>query len=252
MKHRSVVAIVAVVLLAVAGAVGVFGAAGLGPGGSAPTESPMDTPSDTPTSQVIAHDGDTLTLANDPGQNVSGRTDLAAGTEVVVRLKSTNGASPFIKSATAAVGESGRYEATFDMSGIPAGTEFRAVVRHDDAELGNVSGEVVEGTVTETPPASEAPSVLAYEGDALTVHSAPNQTVSGTTDLAAETEVVVRLRSSGSASPFIKQATTTVGKNGEFSVAFNMSDIKPGVEFTVTVVADGETIDEAPGEVAAS
>jgi len=59
------------------------------------------------------------------------------------------------------------------------------------------------------------------------------------------------LRSSGSAQPFLKRTTATVGDDGRFEATFDLSGVEPGVAFTVTVRADGETVDEAPGEVVA-
>lgn len=252
MNRRRVVAVALAAAVALTAAAGVFGAAGLVPTGEDPaddaapdTEPPTDTP------QVLVHDGDALTLENDPDQVIEGTTGLDAGTAVTVRLQSTNASSPFIKQTTATVDEDGRYEATVDLNDLEVGTQFRATVVHDSEELANVSGEVVEGSVDRNEASDGEPKVVEYEGDALTLQSAPEQAVEGTTDLAAGTEVTVQLRSSGAGQPFLKQATTTVGEDGRLEATFDLSSVEPGAAFTVTVRADGETVDEAPGEVVA-
>ena len=203
-------------------------------------------------SAEIEYDGDALTLENDPDQTVSGTTDLEAGAEIQVRLLSTNGSSPFIKSVETTVSANGDFEVTVDMSGIPAGMAFNVAVRHDGTELASAPGVVTEGTEVESDgsdSADDEANVLSYEGEAVSLQNASGQVVSGTTDLASGTEVTVQLRSSNGDQPFVKQFQTTVGADGAFEATFNMSTIDPGPEFTVTVRVDGDTIDDAPGVV---
>lgn len=248
MTDRRVAVLAAAGAVAVLGIVGAFAAAGIVPAGSPGGPSDTSTPA-APDGTTIDHDGDGLTLENDPGQVVSGTTDLDAGSELVVRLRSTNGTSPFIVQANATVGEDGRFEATVDLSNVAADTPFAVSVRHDDEELANESGLVVEGSVPESTPSEDSPVTLDHEGDAVTLENAAEQTVSGTADLPEGSEVTVRLRSSDGDQPFIKQATTTVDGDGRFAASFDMSGIDSGVTFTVTVRHDGETVGETSGEV---
>ena len=94
-----------------------------------------------PAEASFVREGDRLTLAKASEQVVRGETDLDAGETVLVRMHS-GGATPFIKSRAATVRENGTFRATFDMSGVPEGTTFRAFVSHDDERLTETPGEV--------------------------------------------------------------------------------------------------------------
>lgn len=74
-------------------------------------------------------EGERISLENATGQRVRGATNLDAGTNVSVRLRSTDN-NPFIHSRTVTVGDNGTFVATFDLSQVPAGTEFTATVSH--------------------------------------------------------------------------------------------------------------------------
>ncbi|WP_436923446.1 BGTF surface domain-containing protein [Halosimplex amylolyticum] len=229
---------------------------------------PTEASDETQRGTTIDVDGDRLTLAALENETISGETDLDAGTELTVRLSSTSSSSPFLIQETATVGDDGSFEATVDLVGIDNGTTFRVTVRHDGETVASADGMVVGGennvsTTDEsnenwtavpangTDEASETDhnTTLDYEGDALTLESAPNQTVTGETDLAVGTNVTVRLVSSGGSSPFLKSARTTVTEDGRFRTAVNMSTVPPGTEFEVTVRHDGAQIENADGEV---
>lgn len=102
-----------------------------------------DTP-DGDASATIHHDGDAVTLESAAGQVVRGSTDLAPGTEVTVRLRSSGGDQPFVRQTPATVGPDGRFEAEFDLSSIEAGTSFTVTVAVDGDTLASAPGEVVD------------------------------------------------------------------------------------------------------------
>jgi hypothetical protein len=199
--------------------------------------------------RAIAYDGDRLTLANDPNRTVRGTTDLASGTQLQVVLQSTGPGTQFIKTTSTTIGEDGSYEAAFDMSGIDPDTRVRVELRHDGARLANTTGTVVAGSVPEDTATKDDSSVLSSEGDAITLKNTGDQTVQGTTNLTAGSEVSVRLQNNGDGTKFLKVATATVDDGGHFEVTFNMTGINTDSTFDVTVVHDEEVLAEASGEV---
>lgn len=225
--------------------------------------------SDSESGTAFDHEGDRLTLAALETETVGGETDLAPGTEVTVRLSSTSSASPFLVQRTATVADDGTFAAEVDLVGVANGTTFEATVRHDDTAVASAEGVVIggqneasttnatEGNWTKVPVEESSPvaaenhsTSLDYDGDALTVESAPEQTIAGETNLSAGTDVTLRLESIDDARPFLKSATATVTENGRFSTAVNMTMVPTGSTFEVTVRHDGDTLALADGEVA--
>lgn len=130
MERRHGLVLAVAVLVAVVAAAVVLGPFGLA-GSSAEPAGPG-----------FVHDGDRLTVEPAAGQTIEGRTDLANGTTVSVRLRSS-GENPFLVTRSATVDRSGTFSATFDLSGVPAGTTFRATVHHDGERLMNATATVV-------------------------------------------------------------------------------------------------------------
>ncbi|RNJ27542.1 PGF-CTERM sorting domain-containing protein [Halosegnis longus] len=64
------------------------------------------------------------------------------------------------------------------------------------------------------------------------------QIISGTTSIAAGSEITVRARATGDNS-FLKTADVTVGEDGDFSGTFDFSDTSNATEFTVSVPNEG-------------
>ena len=89
-------------------------------------------------------DDEVLRLSAGPGQTVAGRSDLAAGTVLTVRLRSASASAPFLRSAEATVTDSGTFEATFDLREAQPNTSFEAVVQHDGDRLHETGGVVVD------------------------------------------------------------------------------------------------------------
>lgn len=204
----------------------------------------------------IDADGGTVTLAPGANQTVSGETDLAPGTTVLVRLQSQeNQSSPFIRQQSTTVREDGRFAVQFDMTMIEPGTAFTASVRQDGRVLDNATGTVVPcdgGCVAGSDSDARtgtAGTTLDYQGEKLALAAAPAQQITGQTDLDPGTTLTVRLRSADPASPFLRQRSATVGPDGSFQTMADMSDIPVGTGFEVTVHSDGETLVETGGTV---
>jgi hypothetical protein len=94
---------------------------------------------------------------------------------------------------------------------------------------------------------------LTTMNDTVRLHASENATVAGTTDLADGSELTVRLQSADDTSPrMIASEPATVGEDGSFVAAFNLSAYSPGDTFSVTVVRDGDTIASEDATVVAS
>lgn len=99
------------------------------------------TPDAAPAGTTVVTEGDALALDAAADQTIRGRTDLAAGTELIVRMRST-GQNPFIRSVDVTVGEDGTFAATVDLSNVPGDASFEVVVIHDGEELASANGTV--------------------------------------------------------------------------------------------------------------
>lgn len=132
MNRRNAAFLGVAVVATLAALVGIYGVPGLVDGDG--TADAAETPR-------FLHDGDQLTLEPAEGQTVRGETDMDEGTELSVRLRSS-GESPFLKSRTTTVDDSGAFEATFDLSDVDGGTTFEVVVRRNATHVMNTTGEV--------------------------------------------------------------------------------------------------------------
>lgn len=100
--------------------------------------------SDDETAHDVRFDGDTpRQFEAAEGRVVSGEADLDPGTELVVRVRSTGGPSPFLLSNETVVAEDGTFDASFDLSDAEPGTDVRVTAHHDGDVVGETSGEVV-------------------------------------------------------------------------------------------------------------
>lgn len=123
------------------------------------------------------------------------------------------------------------------------------------AVLGGVAATTVAGA---TPSASSQPDAVAdappngsidYDGERLVVEQTNGASISGTTTLANGSQVTVRVRSSDSGNPFLRQAVATVGANGSFDATVDFAEVERGTEFTVSVRYNGTELASAPGVV---
>ncbi|WP_254829740.1 DUF7282 domain-containing protein [Haloglomus salinum] len=83
----------------------------------------------------------------------------------------------------------------------------------------------------------------------ITVEAAEGQTITGTTNLAPNTEITVRARASGEGA-FLKTADVDVLADGTFNATLDFSDVPSNTSFTATVPGQGlEDNAETPGQV---
>lgn len=141
MRQKTALLLVLAVLLPLAGCNALAG--GTATPSATATDSPTDSPTPTPREGTyLRYDGDAVTVESAAGQELAGETDLPDGSELAIRLRAS-GDNPFLKSKQVTV-EDGSFAATFDMSEVPAGTEFEITVRHDGSAVAEASGDVVE------------------------------------------------------------------------------------------------------------
>ncbi|MFC6952762.1 BGTF surface domain-containing protein [Halorubellus litoreus] len=93
---------------------------------------------------------------------------------------------------------------------------------------------------------SRTANVDAPQDDAenpLTVTQSDAAEVSGTSSLAAGSNLTVTARSSGGQNPFLRTATATVQEDGTWSTTLDVADIPTGTNFTVSVKDGSQTKD---------
>lgn len=91
----------------------------------------------------FVYDGDQLTLHSGPGQNVTGQTDLEAGTVVEVMVESETPTNPFLMRDKAVVQDDGSFTAHFDLSNLDprSNVSVRATAEGGE-EIGEVAAAV--------------------------------------------------------------------------------------------------------------
>lgn len=251
-RRTAIVSAVAVSAVLVAGGLFVL------PALSGQTNGPADAPATDETAPtdvngtVVYPVNDSLVLETRSNKSIEGATDVAAGATVTVRIKSDSGDSPFIYQQQTTVRDDGTFAVPADLSGVPENATATVSVRHDGEELTNRTAQVVYvpgATAADSDDASVAGTRLDYGGENLTVRSATDQTIRGTTDLEPGTNVTVRAQSTGSSTPFLHQRTATVGDDGTFAVTMDFESVPAGTRFEVSVRHDDETLTEADARV---
>ena len=264
------------VLLAIGAVVGiaaVTGVAVLDDGGTGPAQNTTDTPTDATAQQVngtaVATANGTLTLRAAEGQAIAGRTDVAAGESLTVRLQSVgDAATPFLRSTGATVRDDGTFETTVDLSTLTGQPAFELRVRHDGETLTAVDGRVVGNATdpvgdtapaesddwepvddTETAPVGNASFLV--DGERVALEPTADASLAAQTDLDAGTQVEVRLRSTSGSSPFLKTQSATVEPDGTIRASFNMTGVATDTTFEATVDLDGTTLARHSGVVTA-
>ncbi|MFC4450992.1 BGTF surface domain-containing protein [Halorussus aquaticus] len=196
----------------------------------------------------------TLTV-DDPASNytIRGRVGDQTVTKLDVNVSASD--STFDASRTVTVDEGGRFNATFELSSLSAGTEL-------SVDVGGVPRTVSELVVTEASGDAtvfafvETPLNLTVErpGEAVLVRAAPDQTIRGTTNLRPGTEIVVTAENGAMNVPndFSLSDTATVRENGTFAATLDFGEAETGANFTVTVErglplaeVDGRVVNES-------
>ncbi|MBX0322006.1 hypothetical protein EGH21_03065 [Halomicroarcula sp. F13] len=114
--------------------------------------------------QSATVDDDSLPLASAERQVVTGETSVTPGSELTVRLRSTDSDAPFLRQQSARVAEDGSFAAVFDMSSTPPNTTYRLTVLYDGQTLTEREERIVAcdgdcaDPVPETPTPTPAPS----------------------------------------------------------------------------------------------
>jgi hypothetical protein len=155
--------------------------------GGATATGPASPPADT----TFVHEGDSLTVNATAGAVVAGTTDLPPGTEVSVRLQSTDSDSPFLLTDSVTVDRDGHFRTVVDLSAVSPGSEFAAVVHYNGTTVAETTGTVVACDDCRT---SSGTTRLASTDP---VPASPGVAIAGQADAAPGTDLTVRLRSTG-------------------------------------------------------
>lgn len=138
--------------------------------------------------------------------------------------------------------------------GFAAGEVYVAVVSIEDDWLLGTSDPAAEPSMNTTVQIHER--TVKLSDDAFVFEPAAAQTIDGTSSTAPGTEISVVVQSTGNTSPrFVKSASTTVGVDGTWTVAFDFSGQSSGDTCSVTartVVSDGAVEDTAACEIQAA
>ncbi|WP_225334636.1 DUF7282 domain-containing protein [Halomicrobium urmianum] len=114
------------------------------------------------------NDGDDVTVRAQSGQQISGETSVAPGSEVTVRIRSTDTDEPFQLTPETEVDEDGTFTVGGDFSDVNPGTNFTAQTRVN----GDETGDSVDGVVREAEGADVTFSDQESDGSTVTVDSA--------------------------------------------------------------------------------
>jgi hypothetical protein len=196
----------------------------------------------------------TVQLQAGPGQFVTGETELRAGSAVTVELELRLGEESFTTTQRAVVDQHGSFRAPFNLSAVPAGTDIRVVVLHDESALAVANGTIQECTAACDP--AEADTVDAEfvtVGDTLELEAGPGRLVRLESTLPAGATVSLRIQSaSGAATQFLMSATVITNANGTALATFDLATEKyVGSQFTITARHDDEEVAKSEGAIVA-
>ena len=129
---------------------------------------------------TVDYEGDRVTAANGTSQVVSGTAEAPVGTEILVRVRSSDDTEPvFLKSKTGVVTETGTWAVAVDFLEQSAGDTFTltAGTENGSAET-EVDGEIVacEGDCAGTPP-SDTPTPIPEQTPTSTPTAGPDSPV---------------------------------------------------------------------------
>lgn len=192
--------------------------------------------------------GEPVELVATDNATLSGTTTAEPGSEVSVRLQSADDGTQFFMTRTATVASDGSFTVHFDLSDIYEQRDVELSVVGDDwrhAESGTIVAP--EGGF---PDADDVEATIDGE-EPIDLAAAANQTVSGSTNLDAGTEVSVELENA-SDGRLLAVASPTVDENGEFTATVDLSELDAGGDVTIELVVYRETIATADGRVVES
>lgn len=199
----------------------------------------------TPTADDAAVSFDGTELVASENATLSGTTDAAPGTEISVRLRSADDGVQFLMIGEATVDEDGSFTVEFDTSDIYEQRSIEIVVAGDELNH-STSGSVVapEGGF---PDADDVEAT--FDGTApIDLDAAANQSVSGSTNLDAGTEVHLSVVADDDGRLFARD-TMTVDDDGSFTASLDLSNVEDDRNVTVELVVYHETVTTADGRV---
>ncbi|MFB6117001.1 BGTF surface domain-containing protein [Halosegnis sp.] len=85
--------------------------------------------------------------------------------------------------------------------------------------------------------------------DGVAVVAAPGQRVEGRTNFAPGTRLRIVALDNNKEVPFVLESTTTVGPDGQFATAFDLTGLRANTSFTVQVRRGGEVVERADGRI---
>ena len=131
-------------------------------------------------SVAVEYDGDRVTVGNGTAQVVRGTADAPVGTEILVRVRSTDDAeAAFLKAKRGVVTDNGTWAVAFDFTGQSAGDAFSLTARTENGSAeAAVDGEVVAcgGDCAGMPPV-DTPTPIPEQTPIPTPTDAPDSAV---------------------------------------------------------------------------
>ncbi|MFC6976912.1 BGTF surface domain-containing protein [Halomicroarcula sp. GCM10025709] len=120
-----------------------------------------------------------LTAQPVAGVELTGTTNLAPGSTLLVRTRTTTGRT-ITQTTTATVTDEGTWATRHDFSGAEVGQRFEASVRDTGGTLATVEGEIVPATTPTPTPAEPTPTATATPTATPTATATPTPTQSAT------------------------------------------------------------------------
>ncbi|MDS0295102.1 BGTF surface domain-containing protein [Halogeometricum luteum] len=140
-----------------------------------------------PDADLDLNDDDQYEVVRSEEATVRFDTNLAGGSEVSVRLRSSASDSAFLLSNTVETTANGSVTTTFDTSDIEAGTEFEITVRSGGDDLANEDGVIVNQTTPtpsdtpmDTPMTTDTPTDTSTDTPTATPTDTPTETATST------------------------------------------------------------------------
>ncbi|KAA9396464.1 hypothetical protein Har1130_17455 [Haloarcula sp. CBA1130] len=198
---------------------------------------------------VITTSGEQLTLQTTAAEQIHGQTAVSPGSNVTVRIESSDTQNPFLIPQSTPVRENGTFAVKVDLSGITNNTSAVVSVYHNTTELTNQTARIESVRTKSTPATAESLPRFVFDGNQISVASAPNQTIRGETTFDSRTNVTVLIKSTDSSSPFLRSQQATVRSNGSVATRFNFTAVPEGTTFQAELRKNGTSLTDAEGQV---
>lgn len=190
---------------------------------------------------ATVHRNGTFTVSDSPSAyTVRGVADTRLpDTKLNVRLTAPE--SSLSANRTVTVDENGTFEATFDLSSLPAtatvSVKADGIARSaETVAVTDDAGQLTLYTFVEPPTVA-----IRHAGERLLVHPNSTRTIRGTTNLAPGTNLTVSVedRTMNVENPFSATERATVDENGRFAATFDFDGTEPGTNLSLSVSKRG-------------